>query len=241
MAASSSFDLNYDNNDFEDFLGPGWDLPGAELNTELDESAWPSPFVPSCMQGREEVAIRTMTQQLTDGTNQNTLFRSSDTTTSPFAHNELTATDEAYESRSLETPGKNFTDPCTCPTCTAKKIPFYSSGGIPCVLDCGKSIAYHKSDFMSHYKAHFEDEQGQYRCKVSNCNTTVGRWGELTRHYRFHCLKPQIFPCDVIGCKYGGANGFKRKDKLLSHKRNVHDGKAAPDQLLRKRKLAPKA
>ena len=143
-------------------------------------------------------------------------------------------------SQSLGTPAPNVTEICTCPTCTARRV-YYTGNPVPCVFNCGASPTYLRSSFHKHYKTHFKDEQGQFRCNAPNCNTTFSRWGELTRHYRAHCLKPTTFPCTVIGCNRGGANGFTRKDKLLSHKRNVHDGKAAPDQLMRNRKLATKA
>jgi len=199
-----------------------------------------------------------MTYPFTDSTDQNSNSRSSNAATSIFALSESTASADASGSTNLEALASNIIEHCTCPTCTAGRIPMFAIGNCtcptctagripmfaigncPCVFNCGTTTEYYQKDFVHHYRTHFRNEQDQYCCQAPDCNTAVTRWGELTRHYRKHCLKPQIFPCEVIGCKYGGANGFKRKDKLLSHKRNVHDGRAAPDQLLRKRKLALK-
>lgn len=66
----------------------------------------------------------------------------------------------------------------------------------------------------------------RYRCLEQHCHFNTKRIADLVRHYRTkHCENPPNFSCQVLGCKYGGENGFARKDKLKSHYRNVHEGK----------------
>lgn len=175
-------------------------------------------------------------------TNQDSASASSDIRTAPVANNGFTNTAVASGTENLGARGVSSTELCSCPKCAIYRGVIARTGReLWCTtFSCGYQYTrYH----ANHYKWHFKDEQGRYRCKAPNFDTTFARWGELTRHYGTHCLKSKTFPCDVSGCKYGGKNGFKRHDKLLSHKRNMHDGKAAPDQLMRmqKRKLAPKA
>jgi hypothetical protein len=173
-------------------------------------------------------------------TNQNSASGSTDIRTAPVANNGLTNTAVASGTENIGARGKSSTELCSCPKCSISRgVDFYWEREWWCI--CG--YKYPWGYVPHHYKTHFENEQGRYRCKAPNCNTTFARWGELTRHYGTHCLKPETFPCDVIGCKFGGENGFKRKDKLSDHRRKVHDEKATPDQLMRmqKRKLAPKA
>ena len=90
------------------------------------------------------------------------------------------------------------------------------------VFDAEKRVREHEKD-------HFRYE-GQYRCMEDRCVYGTKRWSDLTRHYTSkHCLNPKAkHPCPEIGCKYGGNNGFKRKDKLKSHREKVHEkhGKA---------------
>lgn len=107
-----------------------------------------------------------------------------------------------------------------------------------CSFGCTANVAY-TSNWRKHYKTHFKQDNG-YLCKAPHCSQVFPRWGELTRHTKGHCLRPTRFPCDVFGCPYGGDNGFVRKDKLYSHKRNVHDGKLPPSQLMRKLQPKPK-
>lgn len=176
-------------------------------------------------------------------TNQDSASGSSDIRTAPVANNGLSNTAVASGTENLGAREESSTELCSCPKCAINRGVFFHTGRkLWCI--CGYNVdIWQQQHIANHYRTHYENEQGRYRCKAPNCDTTFARWGELTRHYGTHCLKPETFPCDVIGCKYGGKNGFKRHDKLLSHKRNVHDGKAAPDQLMRmqKRKLAPKA
>ena len=89
------------------------------------------------------------------------------------------------------------------------------------------SIDEDEADTRKHEKDHFRHE-GQYRCIEDRCVYSGKRWPDLKRHYTSkHCLNPKIkFPCPEIGCKYGGDNGFTRKDKLKSHREKVH-GKSA--------------
>ena len=80
-----------------------------------------------------------------------------------------------------------------------------------------------------HEKNHFRHD-GQFRCIEDRCVYGAKRWPDLKRHYTSkHCLNPKTkFPCPEIGCKYGGDNGFIRKDKLKSHREKVHEKRAKP-------------
>ena len=105
--------------------------------------------------------------------------------------------------------------------------------------DCSFSNAagYHEEKLHSRYRAeqtarqhekdHFRHE-GQLRCIEDRCVYSAKRWPDLRRHYTSkHCLNPKTkFPCPEIGCKYGGDNGFTRKDKLKSHREKVHGKRA---------------
>lgn len=95
-----------------------------------------------------------------------------------------------------------------------------------------------------HERSHFEavDASGvkKFHCNVESCNFSSKKWGDLLRHCTTkHCTNPniQIFPCPDLACKYAGANGFTRKDKLKSHL-NVHRGFAVPGKA--PRALEPK-
>ncbi|KAG6991281.1 hypothetical protein G7Y79_00054g089100 [Physcia stellaris] len=98
-----------------------------------------------------------------------------------------------------------------------------------------------------HERSHFEvvDASGfkKYHCNVERCNFSTKRWADLVRHSTTkHCTNPDVqkFPCPDIGCKYGGANGFTRKDKLKSHYDNVHKGNAVLGKAPRALKPKPK-
>ena len=74
----------------------------------------------------------------------------------------------------------------------------------------------------THEKSHFS-YNGRFSCAESHCGFGTTRWPDLTRHYTSrHCKTPSKYSCHVLGCKYGGDNGFIREDKLRSHYKNVH-------------------
>ena len=85
-----------------------------------------------------------------------------------------------------------------------------------------------------HEKNHFRHE-AQFRCIEDRCVYGAKRWSDFKRHYTSkHCLNPKTkFPCPGIGCKYGGNNGFTRKDKLKSHREKVHEKVAKPEKQFR--------
>lgn len=86
----------------------------------------------------------------------------------------------------------------------------------------------YRKDFAKHERTHF-GKVGEYHCLEEGCNTTTKKFADLKRHHsNKHCTNAPKFSCPVLGCKYGGDNGFTREDKLKSHHRNVHQGKAAP-------------
>ncbi|KAL9112907.1 MAG: hypothetical protein Q9187_007699 [Circinaria calcarea] len=119
---------------------------------------------------------------------------------------------------------------CTCIVCTFTKCykQRYKPGGYQCVITGCRYSEWWAPDMKKHVKTHYL-QSDRFPCDAPGCKTISVRWSDFLRHYKSnHCSRPQKFPCDVIGCKYGGDNGFPRKDKLTSHKRNVHQGNAAP-------------
>ena len=141
---------------------------------------------------------------------------------------------------------------CSCITCvdlgSEREWSFERSPALyPCRLtDCNYSttVGSQKGEYYSgyyaepisrkHEKDHFRHE-GQFRCLEDRCVYGAKRWSDLKRHYTSkHCLNPKTkFPCPEIDCKYGGSNGFTRKDKLKSHRRTVHEKVANPEKQLR--------
>ena len=141
---------------------------------------------------------------------------------------------------------------CFCITCLDLGSNRYEDGGetqdhYPCrLLDCNFSAAvrpeieefgsHHRAelDARKHEKNHFRHE-GQFRCIEDRCVYGAKRWSDLKRHYTSkHCLDPKTkFPCPEIDCKYGGNNGFTRKDKLKSHREKVHEKHARPEKRFR--------
>ena len=146
---------------------------------------------------------------------------------------------------------------CDCINCTielhfqeaaALKVPFGSTSHCfkyPCHLQICKfeTISHQywaKGEWKRHYCSHFKQD-GKYTCDDGDCKRAFSRSVDFFRHSNdVHCKCAQKFPCDVFGCKYGGDNGFRRKDKLTSHKRNVHDGKATVASGRLPRSIKPK-
>ncbi len=94
------------------------------------------------------------------------------------------------------------------------------------------------SKAVYHEQRHFGN-LGEYHC-LEGCQTTTKNFADLRRHYTVrHCTNAIKYPCPILGCKYGGDNGFTRKDKLQSHQRNVHQGKVVPGKAFRP--IKPKA
>ena len=127
----------------------------------------------------------------------------------------------------------------------APTIPI-SNTAVECsCLVCGYKVwkrIQHQPSFERylHQELNIEQVNGKYSCTATNCRQTCRFSDELRRHIKtFHCLHAVIYPCEYIGCKYGGANGFKRKDKLKSHQKNVHLGKALPGRVPRAIKARP--
>ena len=104
--------------------------------------------------------------------------------------------------------------------------------------DCKESRSW-RSDRSSHEKQHFVCS-GRYACNASDCTRSFKRWDDLVRHTTSeHCLNPVKYPCLVVGCRFGGENGFVRKDKLTSHRKNVHEGELVFTQAGAPRSIRP--
>ncbi|MCJ1465855.1 hypothetical protein MMC07_004474 [Pseudocyphellaria aurata] len=166
-------------------------------------------------------------------------------TISPGLLPDQEAVDYSGSGLSLPSTGDG-TNGCTCISCFVKEPREFrktSSKVYHCIVGCSfECESWYALRRRNHLETHFYHRQDEkYHCIAPHCNQTFGRWGELTRHNKTHCLRPKKFACDVLGCKYSGDNGFIRHDKLLSHKRNVHVGKAPPSQLMRTLKAKPQA
>ena len=114
----------------------------------------------------------------------------------------------------------------------------------------------HKIDFnwvydecartKSHEESHFREETSDqdwnliFTCKDDRCQIRSKRKDDVKRHYAtVHCKNPQRYPCHVIGCPFGGENGFTRKDKLTSHMKSTHKGLPLPGKRIQA--IKPKA
>ena len=127
---------------------------------------------------------------------------------------------------------------CECVACVferqaedskTKLVGYYSPYKYNCCFQpCLSHTFYEKVEWKRHYGTHLKQE-GRFPCNSGNCKNSkrsFTRFVDLLRHStNIHCLNPKKFPCDVLGCKYGGDNGFLRKDKLKDHKKNVHERK----------------
>ena len=94
----------------------------------------------------------------------------------------------------------------------------------------------------SHFREATRDQDGKliYTCKNDRCQIRTRRKDDVKRHYAtVHCKNPERFPCHVIGCPFGGDNGFTRKDKLTSHMKSTHKG--LPHSGKRLQAIKPKA
>ena len=83
----------------------------------------------------------------------------------------------------------------------------------------------------SHFREETRDKDGKliFTCKDDRCQIRTKRRDDVKRHYAtVHCKNPERFPCHVIGCPFGGENGFTRKDKLTSHMKSTHKGLPIP-------------
>ncbi|MCJ1270954.1 hypothetical protein MMC22_010853 [Lobaria immixta] len=139
----------------------------------------------------------------------------------------------------------DVTNVCACISCFVKQqrneLWKPKSLEYNCVVGCPQQFDFWQAkQWLKHLQTHFKQDK-KFHCRVPQCGQVFSRWGELTRHSKNHCIRPVKFACDVLGCKYGGDNGFIRHDKLLSHKRNVHDGRAPPSQLMRRLQAKPRA
>lgn len=142
---------------------------------------------------------------------------------------------------------------CTCLIClslgTRRDILFEPTGFVRNSLACRYPGCQRliKPEFLQdlpsksaeHEQTHFGN-LGKYHCLEEGCQTTTKNFADLRRHYNGrHCINAIKYPCPIVGCKYGGDNGFTRKNKLKSHQRNVHQGKGVPGKAFRP--IKPKA
>ena len=94
----------------------------------------------------------------------------------------------------------------------------------------------------SHFREETRDQDREliFTCKDDRCQIRTKRKDDVKRHYAtVHCKNPERFPCHVIGCRFGGENGFTRKDKLTSHMKSTHKGLPLPGKRIQA--IKPKA
>ena len=127
---------------------------------------------------------------------------------------------------------------CSCTACVFSKLPCEYGEETCCRYAACEEKEVHGASFVNgyhHERSHF-GKPGNYRCQAKYCplaNKAFKRWPDLLRHSSVaHCQNTAIFTCHVLGCKYR-EKGFSRKDKLTSHIKNVHTGKAIPGKRLR--------
>jgi len=109
------------------------------------------------------------------------------------------------------------------------------------------SLKLHSSGYIAywkrtqHEKSHYAVEGGGFSCRETGCNNKTKRFSDLLRHCASkHCNKNRKTQCPVLGCKYNGeGNGFIRKDKLKSHYKAVHEGRAPAPKIFQA--IEPKA
>ena len=136
----------------------------------------------------------------------------------------------SYWALSLETT-------CDCIVCLGVNHKEWFSSRKPCRVP-GSDIADRRNGSRHRFQIEASDfridGRNGYRCGEVGCKATAANMLDLERHYTVkHCKKPQKFPCPLLWCKYSGDNGFRRKDKLTSHYKNMHNGKALPDKPFR--------
>jgi uncharacterized C2H2 Zn-finger protein len=64
-----------------------------------------------------------------------------------------------------------------------------------------------------------------FRCRISGCHGTFGRWPDFMRHYNgAHAVEKKVYWCPSGGCmrSEAGNNPFPRKDKMMDHVRQAH-------------------
>lgn len=103
----------------------------------------------------------------------------------------------------------------------------------------GASEGYARHDVAKHEKKHF-GKAGDYHCFQEGCKVITKKFSDLRRHcLSGHCTNVTRFPCPIIGCKRGGDNGFIRKDRMESHRRDTDHGERATGKAFRP--IKPKA
>lgn len=167
---------------------------------------------------------------------------------------QATLSDSGDQADEVHFPVLDSLEGCTCLACAQERHPIIVplagrwESRVHCrIPQCTFLVTYTTRISLSKYHAfktlcrhegtHFE-HQGKYKCAETDCDCLAKQFRDLKRHYRAkHCTKTPGYPCDVLGCKYGGENGFHRKDKLASHYKNMHQGRVA--SVAHRRKILP--
>ena len=134
---------------------------------------------------------------------------------------------------------------CSCMACVFPKLDHSYFSRTSCRFEGCDNKESHGYRFASgyHYERTHFGAPGNYHCQVKYCplaNKAFKRWPDLIRHSKVaHCKSAPVFTCHVLGCKYR-EKGFHREDKLTSHIKNVHAGKAMPGKGMRQLQPAVK-
>lgn len=78
-------------------------------------------------------------------------------------------------------------------------------------------------------------QPGKYTCAEKDGGLANQRWFDFLRHAttRHHAnAEEKKFLYTVVGCKYDGGNGFRRKDKLKNHQAKAFKAYLVPGQAL---------
>ena len=143
-----------------------------------------------------------------------------------LSHVTLPITSDESARSSYPLPNVSKDSKCSCVACLRLGTKTWGLYKTHChVSGCSTIYDYGADKVKEHERSHFL-KADKYGCLEDDCRAVLTKWGDLKRHYKSqHCTNRRKYACPIIGCRYGGDNGFPRKDKLKSHFKNVHEGK----------------
>ena len=88
---------------------------------------------------------------------------------------------------------------------------------------------------LIHERTHF-GQLSKYTCVEKDGGLANKRCSDFLRHtttQHYANAEEKKFLCTIVGYKYGGGNGFQRKDKLKSHQAKAYKAYLVPGRVLR--------